>query len=1071
MTATPEPAAIRATFAWLNHSPHGVTELRVVKTGGGVEGIGFFTNPAAFVRACLTANARGNVYAGIQPRPLRFLDDTPNILLPRASGARSDDVTVVSATVIDLDPVRPRDTASTDAERDGALAVADAAASWLETQGFVRPQVMMSGNGAQLWLAFDPIELDPSNRATVSANLKAFESGVRERFATPEIKVDSIHDLGRIIKVIGTVGRKGGDTAERPHRVSYPVGDHDRRPCAALRALLLTPQVVAPAAMPSAPKRHLPLATVTPVSADTAPVAPGASPAPLTSVAPVSLCGPMQQLWDVGYPPDRSDALFAVTRLLAHKGLALDDIVPLVTDFDRRTGAKLADRNAAAFIRRDYKKITEAAAGGAIQPPCGMVQTKMGYCPVHTDPRAVCELHDPVIDIPAAIEALPAQRTSAGDYRLRRIFDAVADDGTDPAAHFERIAARLGLAEVDMVRALESARVRVSQRRLEQARPGAQAAAPSTAPGSLPPSAATGVAAAPLAALDGTIVEDGSTYCVPTRDGRRVISSFVLTPTRRITTERGEIIVADGRTDFGTSFAGILLPRAAFNSRHELLKNLPSPDMQWTGDDKHVQGLLRRLAGHPGVPRQHGTTVLGAHTHEGIRLWVFPGGALSEAGFLDPPPMVYVPSGNSLDQGVRYERTDDATFAAIARVVFTELPRVNLPDVVVPLIGWFFATPLKPGVMRRRKAFPVANVTGTAGTGKTSLATEIFLPLAGLPDAEPGSVTSTEFPLLRQLSATNAVPVVLDEYKPQDMPQVKVDQIHRYVRRIYKGEAEERGHANQSVTTYHLTAPLAILGETRPSDAALLERFITASPTKGTLERHPACKAAFARLRAMPLHLFAPRYIQFTLARDLDADLAVADARTAIAVGDRPLPVRVVANLRVMALGVYLFEQFAAACGEPLEAPLDLAEGVEAVIRDVTGGEGQVRNALDHFVETLAVMASQRELREGVDYAFRDGVLFVRLEVAYQRYRRHLRDGGYRENAVDIDALRRFIRENFTQGGYIAEDPTRDNRTYFPAGGRYRAIAIDVARAAHLLGGEFQGGSPSVDAWPWLEER
>ncbi|MBK8696933.1 MAG: hypothetical protein IPN17_32895 [Deltaproteobacteria bacterium] len=373
--------------------------------------------------------------------------------------------------------------------------------------------------------------------------------------------------------------------------------------------------------------------------------------------------------------------------------------------------------------------------------------------------------------------------------------------------------------------------------------------------------------------------------------------------------------------------------------------------------------------------------------------------------------------------------------------------------------------------MRRRGAFALLNVTGTAGSGKTSIVGEIFLPLFGQPDAEPFSVTATEFTLLRQLSGTTSVPIFLDEYKPQDMKQDRIDQIHRYARRLYKGEVEERGHADQSVTTYHLTAPTVLAGETRPSDAALLERFITASPAKGTLERYPGYQAAFARLRAMPLHLFAPRFIQFALARDLDADLAVADARTAAAVAGRPLPLRVVANLGVMALGVHVFEAFAAACGESLAAPLDFATGVEAVIRDVTGGEGRTRNALDHFIETLAVMVSQRELRESVDYVVRDGVLYVRLELAYQCYRRHLRAGGYRENAVDLDALRRFVRENFSQGGYIAEDPTGDNRTYFTPDGRYRAIAIDVARAAHLLGGEFQAGAPSADAWSRLEER
>ncbi|MBK8696932.1 MAG: hypothetical protein IPN17_32890 [Deltaproteobacteria bacterium] len=520
---------------------------------------------------------------------------------------------------------------------------------------------------------------------------------VRDRFATPEIKVDSIHDLGRIIKVVGTVGRKGGDTAERPHRVSYPVGDHLRRPCAALRTLLLMPQPPTPPSTPSTTRRRrLPLAAAAPAAL---PRMTTATTTPLTSVAPVNLCSPMQQLWDVGFPADRSRALFGVTRLLVHKGLAPEEIVEVVTDFDRRTGAKLVGRDAAAYVRRDYEKIIDSAEPGVdINPPCRMVQ-EMGYCPVNTDPRAVCELHDPVIDVAAAIEALPVGLpTGERGYRLRRVFDALAlGDASDIARHLARLGERFGLTEGELKGALIAAATRASQSSQEQPLPTKQSAGTAMAMGSPALSARDGAPVLPpVALLDGAIDEDGNTYCVPTRDGRRVISSFVLKPTRRIIMERGEIIVADGHTDIGTSFPNIFLPREAFGSRRDLLRYLPSPDMQWTGDDKNVQGVLRRLAGQRDVPRQQGTSVLGAYTHEGVPLWIFPGGAISAAGPIDPPPVVYVPSGNSLDARVRYEPTDDATFAAIARVVFTDLPRVNLPDVVVPLIGWFLATPLKP---------------------------------------------------------------------------------------------------------------------------------------------------------------------------------------------------------------------------------------------------------------------------------------------------------------------------------------------------------------------------------------
>jgi len=55
-----------------------------------------------------------------------------------------------------------------------------------------------------------------------------FEAEVRARTESDRIKVDSIHDLPRIIKVVGTVSRKGEPTDERPHRLSAALDGFER---------------------------------------------------------------------------------------------------------------------------------------------------------------------------------------------------------------------------------------------------------------------------------------------------------------------------------------------------------------------------------------------------------------------------------------------------------------------------------------------------------------------------------------------------------------------------------------------------------------------------------------------------------------------------------------------------------------------------------------------------------------------------------------------------------------------------------------------------------------------------
>ena len=95
--------------------------------------IHIFDDEEDFVRECVRTNAIGNVYVGIQPRPRRLFDAAPNVVRPLKTGAGRKDIEVITATVIDLDPARPKDTASTDAELALAMAAANEASAWCES--------------------------------------------------------------------------------------------------------------------------------------------------------------------------------------------------------------------------------------------------------------------------------------------------------------------------------------------------------------------------------------------------------------------------------------------------------------------------------------------------------------------------------------------------------------------------------------------------------------------------------------------------------------------------------------------------------------------------------------------------------------------------------------------------------------------------------------------------------------------------------------------------------------------------------------------------------------------------
>jgi hypothetical protein len=1038
----PDPDVIRATYRWLAHAAHGVTEVRVIRPGGGIVGIGFFDDEEAFVAECVRTNAAGNVYAGIQPRPRRLFDMAPNAVRPLKSGAGRKDIEVVTATVIDLDPARPKDTASTDDELAAAVEAASMAATWAERSGFARPARMMSGNGAQIWFAVPAIALDEENREVVQANLKAFEAELRGQVESDRIKVDSVHDLSRIIKVIGTVSRKGEPAAERPHRTSAALDGLARAEDSMLRERLL--RAPAPASNGAAGSVRLPI--VQPVAEPRAGAKATRTPeGELDWRSPVEMCGPVQKLWNEG-ADDRSLAIFNMVRFFMHKGLGLDEITELVLEYDRRGLGKLRGRDGPAYVKNCYDKIAASVRDdGTIAPPCHSLQG-LSYCKVNREPGARCEIYDFVFDIEKAVEGIPEDCPARDlEYRLKPVLEAIAH--RDPSVHSRYLVLlekRFGLKIRDLRRALSQA---TRRGRDEEDRPPAAG-----------DDGATGDDA-----IEGEIYEDTCFYYAVTARGEtRVVSSFTIEPTMRVELEDGEIILGRAQTDKGGTVEGLRLPLRAFNSKRDLIRHLPSADLQWTGSDNNVQGLLRVLARRP-VPRRPGTTMLGDCRRGDLHLWICPDGAISKDGFVSPSPIVYVKSGGSLDARLRYVACDDATFLAVAHAVFEHLPRINLPEVIVPIIGWWFATPMKPRFMAKVGSFPILFIWGTQGSGKSSMATDVFWPLFGVKDAEPYSATETEFALLKTLTASRSVPVFIDEYKPYDMQRHRLNTLHRYLRRLYRGEVEERGRPDQTVNTYHLLVPLCVAGETRPIEAALLERIVTANPEKVTLDEHPECRQALRELKAVDLSLFAPRYIQFCLGRDFDADLDVARGAAAALLAGRKVPVRVVENLTAMLLGVHLFEQFAEACAyRALPEDLGVKAAVEAVLADVLETDHGVKNALDHFVEMLGIMSIQGELRHRTHYVFRDELLFIHLESCYDSFRQHCRKIDYEGEVVDMKALRRLVRENHRQGGYVAHE---GERVYFGASSdRRRAVGIDLAKTELVSEDDFRTDEPDENS-------
>lgn len=136
--------------------------------------------------------------------------------LPGRMSAGDADVLRRSYVLIDLDPVRPADCSSTDDEKARAARIANQISGYLANDGMCGVALADSGNGYHLLV---PVALP--NDEDARNLVHDFLGDLDRRFSNDAVIVDtSVYNAGRIVRLYGTLARKGQDTPERPWRRS-----------------------------------------------------------------------------------------------------------------------------------------------------------------------------------------------------------------------------------------------------------------------------------------------------------------------------------------------------------------------------------------------------------------------------------------------------------------------------------------------------------------------------------------------------------------------------------------------------------------------------------------------------------------------------------------------------------------------------------------------------------------------------------------------------------------------------------------------------------------------------------
>jgi hypothetical protein len=184
----------------------------------------FVANEEAFLQNTIARNlGEYTCYYGIQERRIGL--NQP---------AKNGDISMLKWLYIDIDAVKPtKDVCSSNEEKALTLIAAKSIIADFITDGYKEPVLVDSGNGYWIFLLMQGIPIDDTNRAEISARLKAWGSGVVDKWGGQfqGVNIDGgIYDLRRITKIPGTKVFNKNETENRPQRQSSLVSTHTPEP-------------------------------------------------------------------------------------------------------------------------------------------------------------------------------------------------------------------------------------------------------------------------------------------------------------------------------------------------------------------------------------------------------------------------------------------------------------------------------------------------------------------------------------------------------------------------------------------------------------------------------------------------------------------------------------------------------------------------------------------------------------------------------------------------------------------------------------------------------------------------
>lgn len=305
---------------------------------------------------------------------------------------------------------------------------------------------------------------------------------------------------------------------------------------------------------------------------------------------------------------------------------------------------------------------------------------------------------------------------------------------------------------------------------------------------------------------------------------------------------REEVIIEDGeelvrlevKPANGSNFTVTVSP-TVFNEPRDFKKHICTRLSTSFSGSSHDLPELRKLVLYQDSPQRQGTKQIGLHDGE-----VVTPGETFTSDDVDEHTYTYRDTGATVAK--KWEIDDlDYDEDEVQRILEL-LPQTRTTERGLPVIAYYYASLFAPVIRDVDGALSTLSVTGESGAGKSTVL-RILSQAFGM-DATSYELDSTAFSLIKQLSATNNVPIWYDEYKLNEYQDYEIQRFEQKVKKSTNGLTATRGNQDQTETQYPLVAPVVISGEQRIQNPAVnrravLTQLVSKPTTRGT-EYHDA---------------------------------------------------------------------------------------------------------------------------------------------------------------------------------------------------------------------------------------